>query len=249
MNTLNHRPSSCRASLISTIRTVSIVVIVILLGACSKDNPTTPSESITYTPPRIGSSFHYSIYDTDTTTSLPITKSYDTTVHIFSNTEISYQGKNNVSKIYETSPFFTNVTYLNYESNGDVSVYVDRGNGEYIWLTLPMGSKTTKTLVFMDTTKIVSGVTTRSKYTSEASYVGTENLTIKGKSVSVLKMKLSNSFAETVNGVTTTKTMAVFFYFAPSLGYYVKTEQPVQVAPWSDVKQEGHEEILIYYIN
>lgn len=99
----------------------------------------------------------------------------------------------------------------------------------------------------LDTTITVSGVSIRNKLTTEVSYVGTENLAVNGKTLSVIKLKQALIFATTTAGVTSSKTLEAFIWFAPSLGYIVKSDQPVQDSPFGGGKQEGSVKMLLDY--
>ncbi|MBK9246988.1 MAG: hypothetical protein IPM69_02475 [Ignavibacteria bacterium] len=248
MNKFNYLPRIFAGILRCKMSKMSVVLLVILLGACSKDSTPVGPDSLSYSPPKAGSTFRFYSYATDTTNSLPIEFSRDTTIHTFLQIGMNFAGKTNVSKISQTSRNHSDSTYLNFETNGDISIYSILGNGRTAWVTVPIGSKTTTSMVATDTITIVSGDSIRNKFSSEFSYIGTENLTINGKTLNVIKLKLTSIQSETKVGVTTTKTMDVFFYFAPTIGYYAKTDQPVQVPPWDDVKYEGNIEILLDYI-
>ncbi len=224
-----------------------LLILVASVSSCSKSSDPVGPGSASYSAPKTGSTFSYDQYATDTTNAMPIASSRDTSVHTFLRTGITYAGKTNVSQILEKTRFSTDTTYINYETNGDISSYGSDGNGGMIWGTIPIGSKTTFSFTQADTTEVILGVTTRIKISVEVKYVSEETLSIKGQSINVTKLKQSFIVATTVGGVMKSKSADVFVYFAPSLGYIVKSDQPVQDGIFSSGKSKGHVMMLFDY--
>ena len=215
------------------------VILGVVLSSCSKSsNPTGPGTT-TYVQPKAGSFFTYDEYQTDTTTGQPVPGTRDTSVQTFVQSGISYMGKTNVSEIVSASRMSHDTTYLNYESNGDLSVWGSSGlSSTMSWLLLPTGSKTSNSIT-SDTTVTILGITTETKTVFTLAYVDDETMTIKGQSISVTKLKEMITLTVTTAGVPATQTQSSFAYFAPSLGYLTKTETPVQVGIFSTGRQQG----------
>jgi hypothetical protein len=247
MNKFRYFPHIFSGTMVSQMRTIGVIVLVILLGACAKDSTPVGPDTVTYSPPKAGSTFRYDTYSTDTTASLPIEGSHDTTLHTVLQSGMSFAGKTNVTMISTVNKYYTDTTYISYESNGDISVLNPFNLEQNEWVIMPVGSKTSTSIVLFDTTNIVSGVSNRNKISAEISNAGTENLTVNGKTISIIKLKSATIFATTKAGVTSSVPGEKFTYFAPSLGYIVKTNQPVQVSPFGGKKQEGSVEMLLDY--
>jgi len=221
-----------------------VLVFVMLLASCSKDSTPTGTNTVTYVQPKAGSVFVFDSYNTDTTTNLPV-GTRDTVRHTFLQTAMSYVGKMNVSKISKVSTFFMDTTYLNYESNNDVSTFVpDTASGK--WITFPYSSKTTLSFTAFEGTFDVFGVMTVVKSVATFTYNSDATMTVKGTSLSVLKFKQDLVTTSTALGVSTTTTQNGFVYIAPSLGYVVKTETLPSVSSTGD-KLQGQVETLIDY--
>jgi hypothetical protein len=223
------------------------VILGAVLSSCSKSsNPSSPGSSA-FTQPKAGSSFTFDEYQTDTTTGQPVLGTRDTSVQTFIQTGISYMGKTNVSKIISVSNMTQDTTYLNYEANGDLSVWGSSGlSSTMSWLILPTGSKTSNSIT-SDTTVTILGIPTETKTVFTLAYVDDETMTVKGQSISVTKLKEMITLTITTAGVPATQTQSSFAYFAPSLGYLTKTETPVQVGIFSTGRQQGQLSTLIDY--
>ncbi|MFN8361806.1 MAG: hypothetical protein U0264_18005 [Candidatus Kapaibacterium sp.] len=222
-----------------------VLVSVMLLASCSKDSTPTGTNTVTYVQPKAGSIFVFETYNTDTTSNLPIASSRDTARHTFLQTALSFMGKTNVSKITKVSTFFMDTTYLNYESNNDVSTFVpDTASGK--WITFPYSSKTPLSFTAFEGTFDIFGIMTTVKSVATITYSNETTMTVKGSSLSVLKFKQDIVTTSTAGGVSTTNTQNGFIYIAPSLGYVVKIEQLPYVSSSGD-KLQGQVENLIDY--
>jgi len=219
--------------------------ISLILAACSS-NTTTPT-TVTVVQPKTGSTFTQEEFRTDTTTGAPIPSTRETFTYTLSRTGISFFGKSNVSELTNVEPTDTSTIYFNYESNGDVSMFVHTSETDGEWLLLPISSKTTSTVTVMDTTIDVFGLQMKMKSTMTTSYAGTENFTVKGQAVSTMKIKNVILSSVSFAGGNTESTSEASFYFAPSLGYFTKMETPVFIDPNTGEKAEGSVSILIDY--
>lgn len=224
-----------------------LLILAAFISSCSKSTDSVGPGSSSYSAPKAGSSFTIDRYATDTTNAMPIASTRDTSVETFLQSGISYAGKTNVSQIVAVSSSSTDTSYINYETNGDISSYGSDGHGSMIWGTIPIGSKSTFSYTQTDTTKVILGVSTRLKVSVEASYVDMETMIVKGQSISVIKLKQSFIIATTAGGVTKSKSADVYVYFAPSLGYFVKNDKPVQDGIFSTGKSEGQVETVFDY--
>ena len=140
----------------------------------SSTGPNSGSETL-QTPPGVGSIFVYHQWYIDTSGMIAGSERYDTMTIIA--TGISFAGKHNVTQIV----LATDTGYLNYESNGDISMY--RGSDGYPggrsgWLTVPLSSKSTQSFTYIDSVDFGNGVHHVS--TESSSYTGAQNIVLAG---------------------------------------------------------------------
>jgi hypothetical protein len=122
--------------------------------------------NLAVTRPGVGSVFLLHDYALDSSDRPPdVYDEWDTAV--VASSGISYQGKTNVV-VYKTTTYRNNSTseslcYYNYESNGDISRYVDGGSPSNPsgWETIPLASKGYTSFVVHDSTFLDSSGTSR----------------------------------------------------------------------------------------
>jgi hypothetical protein len=161
---------------------------VILSGCASSTDPT---PSTTVKPPAANSQFYFTGGGVDSTGALIASSVFSDTVVVVS-TGQTFAGRSNVlvTKLTNSAPLY----YDNYESNGDVALYVDEGSGPGKhpgWLVLPNASKTTQSLTYFDTTEGSAHITK----TQTATYQGTENVTLNGKTWTAAKVLVTTTFS------------------------------------------------------
>jgi len=221
---------------------IVLAISAVFLASCSKTSPA-KSESVNSIQPNAGSSFTFDQYYTDTTTGQPIAATRDTTTETIVQTGLTYLGRTNVSKVVTGTKHGNDTSYINFESNGDLSITAPAIGR---WVTMPTGSKSTMTMT-TDTTMTYGTVTMGLKMVSTTTFVGDESMTVKGHSVSVTKLLQSSDITMINSGVPSTSTMTIFFYYAPSLGFITKEEWPVSTDPKSRAKSSGRMNMLIDY--
>lgn len=229
----------------TTSRRISILIsLVMILSSCSKEDPSAP---ITFVQPKEGSTYTYDKYATDTLEALPIASSRDTTVATFIQVGKSLFGKTNVSMIITEDRNGVDTNYMNYEANGDVSMGFDPGSGQMKWLTIPITSRVSQSFSFTDT--VVDGSDTAYRtVTWSVTYLATESMIVKGQTLSVVKCRNVVTFEVAVVGSSTiSSTLTSYGYYAPSLGYIVKTDVPVQYSPFDRTNEPGEVTMLIDY--
>lgn len=73
-------------------------------------------------------------------------------------------------------------------------------------------------------------------------------MVVKGQTISVVKCQSVTSFELNVLGSPTILgTLTANTYYAPSIGYIVKTDVPVQYSPFDKTKEPGDVSVLIDY--
>jgi hypothetical protein len=226
---------------------VFFMILACVISSCSNSSNPATSGSTSFVQPKAGSYFIFDEYNIDTTSGLPIPGSRDTSTHTFMQTGITYMGKTNVSMIISTSSISRDTIIINYESNGDISLFGPTfPTNSMSWITIPTESKTSRTVTF-DTTIGSGGFSEEMKLTLTFSFVDNENLTIKGQSISVTKIKESTTYTTIIAGVSNSQTSNSFLYAAPSLGYVAKAETPVQTGLYGGGRTEGQISMLIDY--
>jgi hypothetical protein len=186
------------------------------LGSCSSS--TTPGSNSSITVPGVGSTF---IMDNQTLDSNNVVLSSDTSTETFAKTGQSMFGKSNVVELVDShNGGGSDTTYVNYESNSDISIYISNfpGNGMNAWWTIPFASQSTAKL--FDST--ASGI----HVTVTVAGAGQGTLTINGQSVSTEKATLTMAESDTVAGVVVSMSSVTTAQFAPSLGEIVETDNP-----------------------
>lgn len=237
-----HHP--CPGYVVSMRTTLLLSLIIIVLSSCSKDNPAAP---VTYVQPKVGSTYYHDYYNTDTTSGMPIASTRDTTIITITEVGTSFMGKSNVAVIQTRDANGTTTNLMNYEANGDVSMLaITEGSSK--WLLLPVSSKSAQSVTLMDTTIDLYGVSMRSVATVATTYSGTESMTVKGQALSVVKLSQTFTYNVTANTITTTGSTKNYLYYAPSIGFFAKTEVPIQVSPFDREKQQGQVSTLIDYL-
>jgi hypothetical protein len=233
----------------SIVRLPIALILLFSFAACNKSNPVGPGSS-SGVQPKIGSSFTYFEYSIDTTTGQVVPGSTDTSVETVAKTGMSYSGKSNVTMVVSSSIYGLDTSYINYESNGDISSVFSLGfmGSGSSWITIPVASKATNTIALYDTTTYLLGVPTETKASLTASFVDNETVMVGSQSLSVEKIELLVTGTTTTLGVTQTQNIASYGYYAPSIGYIVKSLTPSFVDVTTGTKQEGNGSTLLSYI-
>ncbi len=211
-------------------RSLFTLILITILGSCSDNSSNTINESTIQ--PKVGSKFTVEYYDTDTTTGKPISSSILKSVWTYSKTGTTYEGKTNVSEVNVVfSNSQTSSYFVNYESNNDLCISKTFLSSIVSviksWFYYPTSSKSPVTTVLYDTTIISSGVSESSKSQVTISFENNETLEINGKSINVMKFKSVHESIRVGGGITQSGTSIEYDYYAPSLGFMVKSETPV----------------------
>jgi hypothetical protein len=219
-------------------------ILAAFVSSCSKSTSTsTPPSDIVKA--NTGSTFTYDEYSTDSTNAI-IVGSRDTMICTILQTSGYMGGKSGVLFVEEKRVSNRDTAYYSYESNNNLSVYVNPSDPSLpIWETVPTGTgvtiirPTTYSFIGIDTTVVNDSTIT--------SLVGTENMIIKGQSVSVKKMQLSFRHATWNSGGGALESkIDNFLYYAPSLGFIAKTSSVARPDPFGGWI-EGSSQTLIDY--
>jgi len=202
---------------------------LVLFASCSKDDPITPNPPVTtYVKVKTGSSFTYEKYDTDST-GAKIAGTTQTIIETILKTDMTWNGKSGVFMVANNDPVEPDTMYYAYESNDDVSLEMnltDLGLPP-LWVKIPVASGNPEVSVVSATTEISPGIIAEVSDSITVSLVGSESMTIKGNAIAVRKMKMNMSVRAMAGGITLYgMTVVMYVYYAPSLGFYAKTEYP-----------------------
>ncbi|MDP4237800.1 MAG: hypothetical protein Q8919_15265, partial [Bacteroidota bacterium] len=149
-----------------------------------------------------------------------------------------------IANVDTTYGFVLSHTYLNFESNGDLSVYVG-GNGSSFagvalpdWRTYPMQTHTTFGVKVADTTITFPGIPLPIplKVFDSMFYVNSGVYTVGTASIPVFNMKESLTYDATILFSAITTSTARHISFSPSLGYIISditdpTKSPIGAIP------------------
>jgi hypothetical protein len=200
---------------------------VALLTSCSSTNsPSTPPTS-EFIQAKAGSTFTYDEFSTDSLNAI-VAGPRDTIVSTVLRTNGAIGGKTGVLVVGSTKGDARDTSYYAYETNSNASILVTSEiTGNVRWATLPIATGTTTKSVAVDSTTD-QGVTTITRDSLTFSLVGTESITVKGQAISTKKLKLAMHIVQTQDGVPVVTVTAddIFYYYAPSLGFVVKTTSP-----------------------
>ncbi|HEY3876340.1 MAG TPA: hypothetical protein VGM92_12765 [Candidatus Kapabacteria bacterium] len=214
-----------------------------LLASCSRDASTSPPAS-EFVQAKAGSTFTFDEYSTDSTNAI-IPGARDTMVSTVLRTDSSIDIKSNVLFVEEKRGSARDTAYYAYESNGNLSIYVNPSDPTLpFWETLPTGTGTT--IVRATTYSLIGFDTTVVNDSTVSSLIGTESITVKGAPLSVKKMLLSFRHATTNSGVTMESVLDETIYYAPSLGFIAKTSVPSRPDPFGGWIDGGVQTLMDY---
>ena len=229
-------------------------------------NPTpdyTPGKTV---PAKSGTTYTFKNTPIDTT-GKPMPDSSYMTVDSVAETGLQLYGKNNVTHIVSTNLKFGLSTdnYINFESNGDVSIYTSSGIGAILavfginippWVTYPVQSHTTVSLkLFEDTVTIPNIPLPLDVVGSDTnSFVNTGTATASGKTMGVFNLKSVTPISGSTSpfpGIkvpifTTSQVRTISF--APSIGYYTdQLSNPMTNLPFGVPAIQGSDAVLVSY--
>lgn len=225
-------------------KTTSTILLLLAIGALGCKNSTDPNTPLLATHAAgTGSSFTYQSWEVDTATGQPVSGSTRTATYHVIASGISQQGKTNVSQfVIDTD--ISHPLFVNYESNGDISVFVQSGGypgDKNVWETIPIASKGSQSYTTFD-----SVYSDGTRYTSadNFTYGGQETVTLAGHTFNAVKIAVTQSLNPPPSyGTSPGETI----WFAPETGWIIKEDQPVYTSV--TYKERGyHLELSSYTI-
>lgn len=184
---------------------------------CSNSGGSDGNLNLSFThAPKVGSTFTFNNIPVDTNgvaSNDPPFISKDSVVE----TGITFEGKSNVMHILEVTPYLKE-SYINFESNGDISIYDADFHYTAGWITYPVQTQKTIVLKPFDTTISWGGFRYTTSDTIE--FIGMTNWGIDFQVLSCAKVIASfNEVITDQRGVTNNNNQN-YFLFAPSIGYF-----------------------------
>jgi len=204
-------------------------LLVLCLASCSKDSTVAPPTSTTgELPPKVGSTFTYDHYDTDTTTGLPIAAGRETTVQTVIKTGMTYFGRNNVMMLVEPRAGRTDTTYMTYDSTAGLSMFHPNLSGSTgKWLAHNVASNLIDRIDWMDTSYQDNKIFGVHSFTLATSTAVQDSMLYKGNMLKVIKILKIYSHLYNTGTYVEIESIKSYIYYAPSIGNFVKIELPV----------------------
>ena len=206
---------------------MALVASPIFTG-CSDDDPdTTGTTDVEITSPRTGSAYNYNEYSVDASGNKVPGSEIAVTTTVSAN-GVSIGGKSDVVKFKSVSIEDEDSTYIKYESNDDVSLYLgvdDYPEIDQEWVVLPFSSKTTQNYTLSDSIDNGSGTMVPVTVAVETSYLREEKVTLQNEELTVwvAQVKVTGTLPSPVGGTVTIDATSEI-YFAPTIGYWYKED-------------------------
>jgi len=211
--------------------TFLIVVVVALFAGC--DSTTDPGTSgtnngtsFTFHKPTVGSTFTMR-FTTDSAGAINMDTTFLYEVLDANAAHAGRSGLNKMTNGFTIAPF-----YVAYDSDGDIDIWggADIIYGRYDWMSYPLtlnaGAK--RGVYFHDSVITLGGGPgqAREVKTDTFTVIAKETLQIKGQPVECIKAKLTTTYTLTdlTYGFTTSSALYIFYWYAPSLGFWAKWE-------------------------
>lgn len=188
---------------------------------CDSDSAENSSALPTTLPPMTGSVYIYGRVDLDPLGRI-ISGSESTYSDSVAETDMTLYGKMNVMRIVSST---SGDRYFNFEANGDISEYQDFAPFNPVWVTYPIQSKASQSIIIADTTILIAGQSTYFSSKINLTYEGISSMPIYDSSLVLAKTKVQ-AIINVVSPIQNQNdTINAYFYFSPSIGYIAKTEE------------------------
>ncbi len=125
---------------------------------------------------------------------------------------ISYRGKSNAVE-YQWNSTTSAVTFINFESDGDISIYKDAAPLG-TWLTFPISTRSA-TYASVDTTYVDNGKSTRHWNRDTCTFVQDSVMVIQGQSLMVALIRVTQRYQQHGDDYIGSD------WFAPAIGFWV----------------------------
>ncbi len=199
--------------------------LAIVVAACTTS--TTPDNTITTSMPRVGSTYTFESYDTDTNGAV-VAGSDTTHVDAVVASGIVFDDERDVWVVKGSN---SDSSFYSVDKYNDVII---RGSSwdawfDQVWIRMPITSGVSSN-VFNTDRATINGIVVETTRRITSERVAEEQVTISGTQVRTVKIKITVSRVVTQNGAVVSDYSTFHYYwFAPSLGVTVRIETPSQM--------------------
>lgn len=203
------------------------LLLSLAIVAASCTTSTTPDNTITTSMPRVGSTYTFESYDTDTNGAV-VAGSDTTHVDAVVASGIVFDDERDVWVVKGSN---SDSSFYSVDKYNDVII---RGSSwdawfDQVWIRMPITSGVSSN-VFNTDRATINGIVVETTRRITSERVSEEQVTVSGTQIRTFKVKITVSRVVTQNGTVVSDYSTFHYYwFAPSLGVTVRIETPSQI--------------------
>jgi hypothetical protein len=206
---------------------IAALLLSLAIVAASCTTSTTPDNTITTSMPRVGSTYTYESYDTDTNGAV-IAGSDSTHVDAVVASGVVFDDESDVWVVKGSN---SDSSFYSVDKYNDVII---RGSSwdawfDQVWIRMPITSGVSSN-VFNTDRATINGIVVETTRRIASERLSEEQVTVSGTQIRTFKVKITVSRVVTQNGAVVSDYSTFHYYwFAPSLGVTVRIETPSQI--------------------
>jgi hypothetical protein len=206
---------------------IAALLLSLAIVAASCTTSTTPDNTITTSIPRVGSTYTYESYDTDTNGAV-IAGSDSTHVDAVVASGVVFDDESDVWVVKGSN---SDSSFYSVDKYNDVII---RGSSwdawfDQVWIRMPITSGVSSN-VFNTDRATINGIVVETTRRIASERLSEEQVTVSGTRIRTFKVKITVSRVVTQNGAVVSDYSTFHYYwFAPSLGVTVRIETPSQI--------------------
>ena len=206
---------------------IAALLLSLAIVAASCTTSTTPDNTITTSMPRVGSTYTFESYDTDTNGAV-VAGSDTTHVDAVVASGIVFDDERDVWVVKGSN---SDSSFYSVDMYNDVII---RGSSwdawfDQVWIRMPITSGVSSN-VFNTDRATMNGIVVETTRRITSERVSEEQVTVSGTQIRTFKVKITVSRVVTQNGTVVSDYSTFHYYwFAPSLGVTVRIETPSQI--------------------
>ncbi len=203
------------------------LLLSLAIVAASCTTSTTPDNTITTSMPRVGSTYTFESYDTDTNGAV-VAGSDTTHVDAVVASGIVFDDERDVWVVKGSN---SDSSFYSVDMYNDVII---RGSSwdawfDQVWIRMPITSGVSSN-VFNTDRATINGIVVETTRRITSERVSEEQVTVSGTQIRTFKVKITVSRVVTQNGTVVSDYSTFHYYwFAPTLGVTVRIETPSQI--------------------
>jgi len=203
------------------------LLLSLAIVAASCTTSTTPDNTITTLMPRVGSTYTYESYDTDTNGAV-IAGSDSTHVDAVVASGVVFDDESDVWVVKGSN---SDSSFYSVDKYNDVII---RGSSwdawfDQVWIRMPITSGVSSN-VFNTDRATINGIVVETTRRITSERLSEEQVTVSGTQIRTFKVKITVSRVVTQNGAVVSDYSTFHYYwFAPSLGVTVRIATPSQI--------------------